>query len=631
MSSVQRIFTKLSLGEKVSVTEYVATKVYLSSVVVVVDFWRTKESNEEYAVDDLRKILLQTLDNQFLTRGQSFVVEVYGVNLKFTVKSTLEVIVEGNSNRGFVNENTVFVFEKSESTIRIVGQDDKQFLVKLDWDFNKMGIGGLDEEFSNIFRRAFASRVFPTNVINKLGINHVKGILLYGPPGTGKTLMARQIGKMLNGKTPKIVNGPEILNKYLGESERAIRDLFQDAETEYRARGDSSDLHIIIFDEIDAICKQRGTRNDNAGDTVVNQLLSKLDGVEELNNILVIGMTNRKDLIDEALLRAGRLGVHMEINLPDQRGRFQILNIHTEKMRQSKSLSSDVDLEWLAKQTINFSGAEIQDLVKNASSWALQRLVDVSSGLKVKDGDVEICAADFERALKEVKPLFGSDEFENYTRNGIIKYGPCVEKLINTGLTFIEQVRNSHRTPLVSVLLRGESGSGKTALAAYLGKQSGFPYLKMISPEFFIGLNETAKCSKIAKIFQDAYKSPLSCIVIDDIERLLDYVPIGPRFSNSVLQTLLVLLKREPPHGRKLFVLGTTSSGNVLNSLGFKQSFNHEAVVPQVESLDEIQKVLEYLQFPPDKALIEKLSKPISVKKIISMTEMWRHSTCDEN
>ncbi|KAL8175660.1 UNVERIFIED_CONTAM: hypothetical protein K2H54_002903 [Gekko kuhli] len=150
-------------------------------------------------------------------------------------------------------------------------------------------------------------------VIN--GCKHVKGILLYGPPGCGKTLMARQIGKMLNAREPKVVNGPEILNKYVGESEANIRKLFADAEEEQRRLGANSGVHIIIFDEIDAICKQRGSMAGSTGvhDTVVNQLLSKIDGVEQLNNILVIGMTNRPDLIDEALLRPGRLEVKMEI------------------------------------------------------------------------------------------------------------------------------------------------------------------------------------------------------------------------------------------------------------------------------------------------------------------------------
>ena len=135
----------------------------------------------------------------------------------------------------------------------------------LDWDFEKMGIGGLDSEFNSIFRRAFASRLYPPAVIAKLGINHVRGMLLYGPPGTGKTLLARQIGKMLNGREPKVKSGPEILNKFVGASEENIRSLFAEAEAEQKSRGIDSDLHIIILDELDAICRARGTRSDSTG------------------------------------------------------------------------------------------------------------------------------------------------------------------------------------------------------------------------------------------------------------------------------------------------------------------------------------------------------------------------------
>ena len=151
-------------------------------------------------------------------------------------------------------------------------------IIKHDFNFEDMGIGGLDNEFAEIFRRAFASRIFPPGLVEKMGIQHVKGILLYGPPGTGKTLIARQIGKALEAREPKIVNGPEILNKFVGQSEENIRKLFEDAEKEYKEKGDESGLHIIIFDELDAICKQRGSKNDGTGvgDTVVNQLLSKV-------------------------------------------------------------------------------------------------------------------------------------------------------------------------------------------------------------------------------------------------------------------------------------------------------------------------------------------------------------------
>jgi vesicle-fusing ATPase len=148
---------------------------------------------------------------------------------------------------------------------------------------------------------------------------------------------------------------------------------------QYKAKGDESGLHIIIFDELDAICKQRGSTNNGTGvgDSIVNQLLSKLDGVDQLNNILIIGMTNRLDMIDEALTRPGRLEVHMEISLPDEKGRLQILTIHTAKMRDNGVMDRDVNLPELAAITKNFSGAEIGGLVKSATSFAFNRHVKV--------------------------------------------------------------------------------------------------------------------------------------------------------------------------------------------------------------------------------------------------------------
>eukprot|EP00879_Flechtneria_rotunda_P013941 GHRR01014560.1.p1 GENE.GHRR01014560.1~~GHRR01014560.1.p1 ORF type:complete len:485 (+),score=178.54 GHRR01014560.1:1437-2891(+) len=421
-------------------------------------------------------------------------------------------------------------------------------------------------------------------------------MLLYGPPGTGKTLIARQIGKMLNGKEPKVVNGPEVLSKYVGQAEENIRNLFGEAEAEYREKGDASELHIIIFDEIDAICKQRGTVRDGTAthDTIVNQLLTKIDGVDALNNILLIGMTNRKDMLDEAMLRPGRLEVQIEIGLPDEKGRLQILKIHTSRMSTNSFLAQDVDLEMLAETTRNFSGAEIEGLVKSAASYALNRNVDINDLHKPLDEEnIKVTMADFQAALNEVQPAFGANTegLAKHLTHGIIDYGDAYRHLASTLKTLVSQVQNSEKTPLMSVLLEGPSGSGKTALAASAAIESQFPFVKVVSPENMIGYMEQAKGSTITKVFEDAYKSPFSIVILDDIERLLEYVAIGPRFSNIVLQVLLVLVKKQPPAGRKLLVIGTSSAGEVLESMGLSAAFNVQLHVPALRA-DEVVRVL---------------------------------------
>ena len=203
-------------------------------------------------------------------------------------------------------------------------------IFRSDFKFEDIGIGGLDNELSNIFRRAFASRRFPSEILQKYGVKHIKGVILFGPPGTGKTLIAKQLSKVLRCNEPKIVNGPEVMSKYVGEAEKNIRELFSEAVLEQKEQGDESNLHIIIFDEIDAICKQRGSVNSGTGvhDSMVNQLLSMIDGVNSLNNILVLGMTNRLDLIDEALLRPGRFEVQVEVSNIILHNQYSIQKYH---------------------------------------------------------------------------------------------------------------------------------------------------------------------------------------------------------------------------------------------------------------------------------------------------------------
>ncbi|OQO11703.1 hypothetical protein B0A48_03430 [Cryoendolithus antarcticus] len=577
---------------------------------VEVGFAGRKSTETPYDQDELALAFTQTFRNQIFAPGQMVLMDYKSIPLRMTVKTVELVDISSLKSSGaqstspnargiLTPESQINYFKDAKTPINLRGSNRRpaaNSVIRPDFKFEDMGIGGLDAEFSDIFRRAFASRIFPPGLAEKIGIQHVRGILLYGPPGTGKTLIARQIGKMLNAREPKVINGPEVLNKYVGQSEENIRKLFADAEKEQKEKGDESGLHIIIFDELDAVCKQRGSGaggGTGVGDSVVNQLLSKLDGVEQLNNILLIGMTNRKDMIDEALLRSGRLEVHMEISLPDEHGRQQILKIHTSKMAANGVMGNDVNIAELAKRTRNFSGAEINGLVKSASSFAMQRHIKVGTVAAIDDSimDMKVMMADFVRALDEVKPLFGvsEEDLSRAVEGGIIKFSSHIDKILETGAEFINQVK-SNTTPLLSVLVHGPRGSGKTALAARIAIDSEFPFIKLVRPMDMIGMNEMQKIQYLQKVFTDAYKSPLNILVLDDLDLILDWVPLGPRFSPSVLAAIKGLMKNKPPLGRPLLIFATTSEKTVMQQLQI--SFNQQIAVPNVNTQQELAHIM---------------------------------------
>jgi vesicle-fusing ATPase len=395
------------------------------------------------------------------------------------------------------------------------------------------------------------------------------------------------------------------------------------------------------MDEMDAICKKRGSDKGGTGvgDSVVNQLLSKIDGVDALNNILLIGMTNRKDMIDDALLRPGRLELHVEIGLPDEKGRNQILGIHTKNMCDAGRVAPDVmsRMPKIAAESKNYSGAELEGLVRTASSYALTRAIDPNDLSKAPDiSTLSVLYEDFERALSEIEPKFGAKtvDLEGYYRCGIINYGEEFERMSANLGRIVQQVKTSEKTPLMSVLLSGDPESGKTALAAHAAVASGFPFVRILSADTMIGMSEAQKALEIHSCFLEAYKSPLSLILIDDLERIIEYIRVGPRFGNSVLQALLILLKKPPPENRRMLVLGTTSVPLLLEDLNLTQTFNLSVHVPLLEGgSDAITKVLVQsggCSEADAKAISGSISRPIGVKKLLLLVEMARSNSLQE-
>jgi len=411
------------------------------------------------------------------------------------------------------------------------------------WDFKSIQIGGLNEELFTILRRAFLSRLMKPSLRQKLKVQHVKGMLLYGPPGTGKTLIARKIGLMLglkeNDDRVRIINGPELFSKWSGEAENRLRELFKTK---------TNDLHILIFDEIESSAKKRdsGSNSDISG-KFVTQFLALLDGVKQQDNIFVIGMTNRKDLIDPAMLRPGRLEIHVEISLPDENGRKEILAIHTASIRDSNMLSDSVDLDTLAKQTKNFTGAELEALVKSAVSFATTKTADISQADKIM---VEL--EDFQLALKEIFPAFGSvyEDMSKYMRYGLLPLPDLDPNLL------VEYVNKLPANIYEKILIYGEHGCGCSAWVANLIKNAKYDFVKFITPYSFVEMNEGEILRAIAQILRDSFRSKTSLLVFDDLERLIRLTRLGGiSFSQYLFTGLLSLLNENPPGGHKLVIV----------------------------------------------------------------------------
>ena len=267
-------------------------------------------------------------------------------------------------------------------------------------------VGGLEDTKERLRETIQWPLDYP-EVFQAMDMEAAKGVLLYGPPGTGKTLMAKAVANEANSNFISI-KGPELLNKYVGESEKGVREVFEKAR--------SNAPTVVFFDEIDSIAGERGRGmgDSGVGERVVSQLLTELDGLEELEDVVVIATTNRPDLIDSALLRPGRLDRHVHVPVPDGDARRAILEVHTRE----KPLADDVDLEKLASDTDGYVGADIEAVAREASMAATREFINSVDPEEAAQsvGNVRITREHFDEALEEVGPSVDEDTRERYEK-----------------------------------------------------------------------------------------------------------------------------------------------------------------------------------------------------------------------
>ena len=456
---------------------------------------------EKIAAEGLQEYMIYNYLNHVFTTGDSVSLNTQmGGRVQFVVTRTKP------SKAVLVTENTTFklgsMTKEIDSSVPRITYDE---------------LGGLKREVLKIREMVELPMRHP-ELFDKIGVEAPKGVLLYGPPGTGKTLLAKAVAGETNAHFISL-SGPEIMGKHYGESEERIREIFTQAEENAPS--------IIFIDEIDSIAPKRDEVSGELEKRIVSQLLTLLDGMKSRGKVIVIAATNRPDSIDPALRRPGRFDREIEIGIPDDEGRFDILSIHTRGM----PIDEKVDLEQISKITHGFVGADLEMLSKEAAMRSLRRILPeidldeekISSEILQK---IQITNDDFADALKEVRPsalrevqvqvpnvswddVGGLDELKEELREAVewpIKYHDAYDYVD------VESPKG--------ILLYGPPGTGKTMIAKALAKMTESNFISIKGPELlskWVGESEKG----VREIFRKARQAAPCIIFFDEIDALV--------------------------------------------------------------------------------------------------------------
>ncbi len=549
-----------------------------------------------------------------ISKGDILPIGVFGTTLP------LLVIQTNPQNTVMVNEATVIeikqAYQKDIGNVPTVTYDD---------------IGGLSEAIQKI-REMVELPLRHPELFERVGIEPPKGVLLYGPPGTGKTLLAKAVANESDASF-FYIGGPEIVSKYMGESEQRLRQIFKEAQEKAPA--------IIFIDEIDAIAPKREETQGEVERRVVAQLLTLMDGLKSRGQVIVIGATNRPDSLDPALRRPGRFDREIEIGVPDRKGRFEILQIHTRNMPLShvdKTLakkekdkekvnkkSVEILLKELATLTHGYTGADLSALVKEAAIKALRRVLPE---INVEEDEIPrevlekivVKREDFMNALKEISP---SALREVYIERPNVKWTDIggldevkkeLKESIELPLKNPEKFEMFGIRPPKGVLLYGPPGTGKTLLAKAVANESDANFIAINGPEIlskWVGESEKA----IREIFRKARQAAPTIIFIDEIDAIAGKrgADIGSKVTERVVNTLLTEMDGMRSSSR-VFVLAATN--------------RHDMIDPALLRPGRFDKVIE-IGIPDEKVRLEilkihtkkmPLDKDVDLKEIAKLT-----------
>ena len=507
----------------------------------------TLSPTEKITADGLQEYMIYNYLNHVFSNGDSISLNTQmGSKVQFVVTNTKP------SKPVIVTENTIFKLGSLTKTV-------DSSVPRITYD----ELGGLKNEVQKIREMVELPMRHP-ELFDKIGVEAPKGVLLYGPPGTGKTLLAKAVAGETNAHFISL-SGPEIMGKHYGESEERIREIFSQAE--------ENSPSIIFIDEIDSIAPKRDEVSGELEKRIVSQLLTLMDGMKSRGKVVVIAATNRPDSIDPALRRPGRFDREIEIGIPDNDGRFDILSIHTRGM----PINEKVNLKQISKTTHGFVGADLEILSKEAAMRSLRRILPeidleedkISSEILQK---IEINNDDFREALKEVRPsalrevqvqipdvnwddVGGLDELKDELREAVewpVKHKEAYDYVD------VEAPKG--------VLLHGPPGTGKTLIAKALAKMTESNFISIKGPELlskWVGESEKG----VREIFRKARQAAPCIIFLDEVDALVPKRGSGSSDShvteNIVSQILTEIDGLEELHN--VLIIGATNRLDIVD------------------------------------------------------------------